>query len=373
MLAQGATAVNGPHQGALGRDAAAARTGSCTSRTGRVRPHRPPAADAVEGRLAGDRRRSGRRRARRAGAGWRAAPSRAASAPPCPRPSDDFDGEHARPAVAVAGNPRRTWASLTRGGVRSACAAVAARANLWSATNLLLQKLPAPGVHGAPRASTRAACAPASAAGLRGDGHRLRDARGRAHRRGLTLLRATARGADKGGAETEDGAASRSTAVRSSCASRSRRRPSRASRYSARRRRLPAARPRVRGPPGPLDRREGRPRSRARLPWRPRPATWTSTPSRSCPTAPRPKGLVVAQDGSGDFRTIQEALDADPAPATRRTASILMRNGVYREKVTVDAGPRLAGGRGPRARRASSSRSCAATGARRIPTTGAPR
>lgn len=46
--------------------------------------------------------------------------------------------------------------------------------------------------------------------------------------------------------------------------------------------------------------------------------------------------LVVAQDGSGGFRTIQEALDAIPAGNTvRRT--VLVRNGVYREKVFVTA------------------------------------
>jgi pectinesterase len=42
--------------------------------------------------------------------------------------------------------------------------------------------------------------------------------------------------------------------------------------------------------------------------------------------------LVVAQDGSGDFRTIQEALDAVAADnATNRI--ILIRNGTYREKL----------------------------------------
>ncbi|OFV83531.1 MAG: hypothetical protein A2Y78_16495 [Acidobacteria bacterium RBG_13_68_16] len=44
--------------------------------------------------------------------------------------------------------------------------------------------------------------------------------------------------------------------------------------------------------------------------------------------------LVVAQDGRGDFRTIQHALDALPAdgPAYR---VILLRNGTYREKVFI--------------------------------------
>jgi pectinesterase len=57
--------------------------------------------------------------------------------------------------------------------------------------------------------------------------------------------------------------------------------------------------------------------------------------------APPPRAeradLVVAQDGSGDFRTIQEALDAVPADnAANKT--ILVRSGVYREKLYVNAG-----------------------------------
>lgn len=50
----------------------------------------------------------------------------------------------------------------------------------------------------------------------------------------------------------------------------------------------------------------------------------------------RPAGvdLVVAKDGSADFPTIQAALDALPASATR-TRVVLVRNGVYREKVFV--------------------------------------
>lgn len=43
---------------------------------------------------------------------------------------------------------------------------------------------------------------------------------------------------------------------------------------------------------------------------------------------------VVAQDGSGDFRTVQEALDALPCDAERNRV-ILLRKGVYREKVYV--------------------------------------
>jgi PelA/Pel-15E family pectate lyase len=43
---------------------------------------------------------------------------------------------------------------------------------------------------------------------------------------------------------------------------------------------------------------------------------------------------VVAQDGTGDFTSVQAALDALPAAATR-TRLVLVRNGVYREKLFV--------------------------------------
>ena len=44
--------------------------------------------------------------------------------------------------------------------------------------------------------------------------------------------------------------------------------------------------------------------------------------------------LVVAQDGTGDFRTIQEAIDAIPQ-SNEDNQIILIRNGVYREKVMI--------------------------------------
>jgi len=46
--------------------------------------------------------------------------------------------------------------------------------------------------------------------------------------------------------------------------------------------------------------------------------------------ARRASRVVVAQDGSGDFRTVQEAMDAIPEGSL-----VLIRNGVYREKVMV--------------------------------------
>ncbi len=66
-------------------------------------------------------------------------------------------------------------------------------------------------------------------------------------------------------------------------------------------------------------------------------ACLTAPASRTRPApATRPAGvdLVVAQDGSGDFRTVQAALDAVPeGNATHKL--ILVRDGVYREKVFV--------------------------------------
>jgi|GEM_PF-650461 len=57
------------------------------------------------------------------------------------------------------------------------------------------------------------------------------------------------------------------------------------------------------------------------------------------PVRSHPAGvdLVVAQDGSGDFTTVQGALDALPAAAIR-TRVVLVRKGVYREKLFVTKG-----------------------------------
>jgi len=44
--------------------------------------------------------------------------------------------------------------------------------------------------------------------------------------------------------------------------------------------------------------------------------------------------IVVAADGSGDFQTVQAAIDASPVRSSQRTV-ILIRRGAYRELVTV--------------------------------------
>lgn len=47
--------------------------------------------------------------------------------------------------------------------------------------------------------------------------------------------------------------------------------------------------------------------------------------------------FVVAKDGSGDFLSVQEAVDAAPDYCRNSGVSIYVRNGVYHEKVTVPA------------------------------------
>ena len=52
---------------------------------------------------------------------------------------------------------------------------------------------------------------------------------------------------------------------------------------------------------------------------------------------PLPKpDLVVAADGSGDFKTVQAAVQSIPKTNSERTV-IFIKNGIYREKVRVDA------------------------------------
>ncbi len=50
--------------------------------------------------------------------------------------------------------------------------------------------------------------------------------------------------------------------------------------------------------------------------------------------------FVVAQDGSGDFVTVQAAIDAVPAYRKKRT-TIFIRNGVYQEKLVLPANKQL--------------------------------
>ncbi|CAG7619129.1 Pectinesterase A [Paenibacillus allorhizosphaerae] len=52
------------------------------------------------------------------------------------------------------------------------------------------------------------------------------------------------------------------------------------------------------------------------------------------------KRYVVAADGTGEYRTVQSAVDAVPA-ANREPVTIYIKNGVYEEKLTVPAGKRF--------------------------------
>jgi pectinesterase len=56
--------------------------------------------------------------------------------------------------------------------------------------------------------------------------------------------------------------------------------------------------------------------------------------SASAPLAP---DIVVAQDGSGNFATVQAAVESISTSNTQRVV-VLVRNGVYMEKVRIDAG-----------------------------------
>ena len=56
-------------------------------------------------------------------------------------------------------------------------------------------------------------------------------------------------------------------------------------------------------------------------------ATWKLLGSESA-------NIIVAQDGRGNYRTIQAALDSIPA-SNAETRTILIRNGIYREKVMI--------------------------------------
>ena len=49
--------------------------------------------------------------------------------------------------------------------------------------------------------------------------------------------------------------------------------------------------------------------------------------------------LTVAADGSGDFRTVQSALDSIPKDNRQRTI-VFIKDGTYREKIRVEA-PRV--------------------------------
>src|SRR4051794_37786209 len=50
--------------------------------------------------------------------------------------------------------------------------------------------------------------------------------------------------------------------------------------------------------------------------------------------------IVVAQDGSGNFKTVQEAFNSLPANNTKRI-TIFVKNGIYKEKLHLDSSKRF--------------------------------
>jgi pectinesterase len=53
-------------------------------------------------------------------------------------------------------------------------------------------------------------------------------------------------------------------------------------------------------------------------------------------TEGQPGTIIVSQDGAGDFRTVQAALDAVPR-GNKKRITILIRKGIYREKLVLDS------------------------------------
>src|SRR6201991_2613347 len=52
---------------------------------------------------------------------------------------------------------------------------------------------------------------------------------------------------------------------------------------------------------------------------------------------PAPKRIVVAADGSGDYKTVQAAFDAVPL-WNKKPVVIYVKQGIYREKLHLDSG-----------------------------------
>jgi hypothetical protein len=117
--------------------------------------------------------------------------------------SDDFDGPRLGLQWQWHGNPSPGWASLSARPGFLRLAAVPHQGTLWSATHLLLQKLPAPAFSATARLDP-GGLRVGERAGLvvMGTDYALLAVERTAG--GFRLLRVTARGADQGGAEGED-------------------------------------------------------------------------------------------------------------------------------------------------------------------------
>ena len=348
VLDQGTTAINGPHQGAWVEDAGGTSWFlhfQDRGAYGRV-VHLQPMTWLNEWPVIGeDRNGDGKGQPVLVGSKPRGTPSSAAL-----QGTDEFDDQQLGLQWQWQGNPKAEWWSLTRprasglgprserrGALRlSAVPSVKNSANLWSATNLLLQKLAAPAFIATTRVDP-AALRAGERAGLVVMGADYSALTVERTRQGLVIRRIVARDADKDTAETElsvvpisGEATGEAVELRVSIA------PEAVCRFSYRR-----------------DGREFVPSGGAFVA---RPGRWIGAKVGLFATAPasvsrrghadfewfriepmaatESASLIVAQDGSADYRTIQEALDAIPGDNTENR-TILIRNGIYREKLLI--------------------------------------
>jgi rhamnogalacturonyl hydrolase YesR/beta-xylosidase/lysophospholipase L1-like esterase len=221
------------------------------------------------------------------------------------------------------GNPSRDWLSFHMGAMRLKAAPVSG--NLWSATNLLLQKLPAPSFNATTRVDA-SGLQVGERAGLVVMGADYSALIVERTQHGFAIHRVVARDADKGSMESDLGSVEVSgpTELRVSIA------PEAVCRFS------------YRGDDGAFHMLGGA--------FVARPGRWIGAKvgifaeGKSGhadfsfhiePTHPTESAsLIVAQDGSGDYKTIQEAIDAIPAD-NAESRIILIRNGTYNEKVRI--------------------------------------
>jgi beta-xylosidase len=340
VLEQGRSAVNGPHQGAW------VETASGESwfvhfqdrgAYGRI-VHLQPMTWRDDWPVIGeDRDADGRGEPV---AEW-PKPSGASSPAATPQASDDFDGPGLGLQWQWPANPSREWWSLDArpGSLRLAAVPAAAEGvNLWNAGHLLLQKLPAAAFTASARIDA-AGLLPGERAGLVVMGL---DHAGLSVRRtggGLLVAQTTSRDADRGGAELD---------------------------LETRSVEDPRLELRVTVAPGAVCRfsfsRDGRSFTTIGKPFVARPGLWTGAkvgvfaqgpagalarghadfewfraePSRTS-AGVEGADLVVASDGSGDFRAVQEALDAIPRD-NDDWRTVLVRKGTYREKLSITRG-----------------------------------
>jgi len=226
---------------------------------------------------------------------------------------DEFNARSLSLEWQWLGNPSKDWFTLRNGKLRLSNTAP----NLWNATNLLLQKFSAPAFTATTRVDP-AVLKVGERAGLVVMGADYAALTIERTNDGLAVKRITARDADKGGAETElaavpigTGAIELRVAVTPEAVARfSYDGTSIGTAFVARPGRWIGAKVGLFG--------------RADFDW------FRVEPFEPAENA----SLIVAQDGSGDFRTIQEAIDAIPDD-NEDNRTILIRAGTYREKLRI--------------------------------------